>query len=66
MGVRDEELVQKLISLDTTASLQDVINTCRSYEATRKAISAILIPPSLSCASLLLTRSRRDTRKQLL
>ena len=44
MGVRDEELVQKLISLDTTASLQDVVNTCRSYEAARKATSDIRSP----------------------
>ena len=51
MGVRDEELVQKLISLDTTASLQDVVNTCRSYEATRKATSAIRAPPSQLCAT---------------
>jgi len=51
MGVRDEELIQKLISLDTTASLQDVVNTCRSYEATRKATSAIRAPPSQLCAT---------------
>ena len=51
MGVRDEELVQKLISLDATASLQDVVNTCRSYEATRTAASAIRAPPSQLCAT---------------
>ncbi|XP_068235531.1 uncharacterized protein [Palaemon carinicauda] len=46
MGIRDGELVQKLISLDATASLQEVVNTCRSYEAARKATSAIRAPTS--------------------
>ncbi|KAK4313087.1 hypothetical protein Pmani_015541 [Petrolisthes manimaculis] len=44
MGVCDEELVQKLLSLDTTPSLQDIVNTCRAYEATRSATSAIRAP----------------------
>ncbi|XP_068222164.1 uncharacterized protein [Palaemon carinicauda] len=46
MGIRDGELVQKLISLEATASLQEVVNTCRSYEAARKATSAIRAPTS--------------------
>ncbi|XP_068224072.1 uncharacterized protein [Palaemon carinicauda] len=46
MGIRDGELVQKLISLDATASLQEVVNTCRSYEVARKATSAIRAPTS--------------------
>lgn len=50
MGVRDEELTQKLISLDTTASLQDTVNACRSYEAARTATSAIRAPTSQLCA----------------
>ncbi|KAG0711208.1 hypothetical protein GWK47_021100 [Chionoecetes opilio] len=41
MGVRDEELIQRLISLDTGASLQDVVTCCRSFEATRHTASAI-------------------------
>ena len=51
MGVRDEKFVQKLISLDTTVLLQDVVNTCRSYEATRKATAAIHAPPSQLCVT---------------
>lgn len=50
MGVRDEQLVQKLISLDSNASLQDVITCCRSYEATRATASAIHSSPSQMCA----------------
>ena len=43
MGLRDEELVQKLILLDT-AALQDVVTTCRSFEAAKTASSAICTP----------------------
>ncbi|XP_064122404.1 uncharacterized protein LOC135226620 [Macrobrachium nipponense] len=46
MGIKDEELMQKLFSLKATASLQEVVNTCCSYEAARKATSAIRSPPS--------------------
>ncbi|KAK4326307.1 hypothetical protein Pmani_003171 [Petrolisthes manimaculis] len=46
MGVCDEELVQKLLSLDTTLSLQDIVNTCHTSEATRSATSAIRPPSS--------------------
>ncbi|KAK3893333.1 hypothetical protein Pcinc_002887 [Petrolisthes cinctipes] len=46
MGVRDEELVQKLLTNDTTPSLQDIVNTCRVYEATRSTTSAIRALPS--------------------
>ncbi|KAG0709958.1 hypothetical protein GWK47_023771 [Chionoecetes opilio] len=44
MGVRDEELIQRLISLDTGASLQEVV-TVRSLEATRQTASAIYSSP---------------------
>ena len=47
MVVRDEKLVEKLINLESTASLQD---TCQSYEATRKATSAIRASLSQLCA----------------
>ncbi|XP_068216653.1 uncharacterized protein [Palaemon carinicauda] len=50
MGVRDEELTQKLIALDTSASLATTVNECRSYEATRTATTAIRAPPSKLCA----------------
>ncbi|KAK4316013.1 hypothetical protein Pmani_012797 [Petrolisthes manimaculis] len=44
MGIRDDELVQRLISLDSTASLADVVTICRSYEAAKCATSAIRAP----------------------
>ena len=50
MGVREEELVRRLISLDTGASLQDVVTCCRSFEATQTAASAIHSSPSQLCA----------------
>ncbi|KAG0714186.1 hypothetical protein GWK47_014602 [Chionoecetes opilio] len=46
MGVRDEELIQRLISLDTGASLQDVVTCCRSFEATCHTASVIYSSPS--------------------
>ncbi|XP_066940974.1 uncharacterized protein [Macrobrachium rosenbergii] len=46
MGIQDAELVQKIISLDTASSLQDVVMTCRSYEAAKNATSAIRAPPN--------------------
>lgn len=46
MGVKDEELVQRLTSLDSSSSLKDVLTICRSYEAARCATSAIRAPPT--------------------
>lgn len=46
MGVRDEELIQRLISLDASALLQDIVNHCRSYESTHTTASAIHAFPS--------------------
>lgn len=50
MGIREEELVQCLISMDTGAPLQDVVTCCRSYEAARNTASAIQSSPSQLCA----------------
>lgn len=41
MGVRDEKLVQKLISMDASCSLQDAVKECRAYEATKSTTSAL-------------------------
>ena len=51
MGLRDEELIQKLISLNAKASLQEFVDTCRSYEAAKKATSAIRATPFKLCAT---------------
>lgn len=45
MGIRNDELVQRLISVDSKSCLADVVTTCRSYEAAKCATSAIRAPP---------------------
>lgn len=50
MGICDEELIQKLICLPSHSSLQDMVNACRSFEATRSATSAIRALPNQVCA----------------
>lgn len=50
MGIKDEELVQRLLSMDTGAPLKDVVTFCRSYEAARDTASAIQSSPSQLCA----------------
>ena len=62
MGVRDEELTQRLISLDTTSSLRDVVATCRSYEAARSATSAIRAPPTQLCAISAYKKDKKNRR----
>ncbi|KAG0719861.1 hypothetical protein GWK47_049621 [Chionoecetes opilio] len=65
MGVRDKELIQPLISLDTGASLHDVVTCCRSFEATRNAASAIHSSPSqLRATSTYKKGRRRDKTPQ--
>ncbi|KAK7068227.1 hypothetical protein SK128_025383 [Halocaridina rubra] len=49
MGFRDEKLIQRLISMDTRASLQVVVNCCHFYEATQSTASAIHSSPSHLC-----------------
>ncbi|KAG0724288.1 hypothetical protein GWK47_040884 [Chionoecetes opilio] len=62
MGVRDEELIQRLISLDTGASLQDVVTCCRSFEATRHTASAIYSSPSQLRAMSTYKKGRRHDK----
>ncbi|KAK8374051.1 hypothetical protein O3P69_007817 [Scylla paramamosain] len=50
MGVRDDELIQRLISLDDKCSLQEMVTACRSYEAARCATSDIRAQPTQSTA----------------
>ncbi|KAK8381524.1 hypothetical protein O3P69_018541 [Scylla paramamosain] len=46
MGVRDDELIQRLISLDDKCSLQEMVMACRSYKAARCATSDIHAQPT--------------------
>lgn len=39
-GVQNKELVQKIIGLNASSSLTDVVTLCRSYEAARSAASS--------------------------
>ena len=50
-GVHNEELVQKIIALDATSSLADVVTLCRSFEATRTTATALRAPPSARAVS---------------
>lgn len=63
MGVRDEELTQKLIALDAAAPLATMVNECRSYEATRTATNAIRAPPSKLCAMSAYKKTKRHGSK---
>lgn len=62
MGIRDEELVQRLLSLDTGAPLQDLVTLCRSYEAARNTASAIQSSPSQLCAISAYKKGKRHDK----
>lgn len=46
MGVRDNELVERLIALEPTSTLDVFVEKCYAYEATRTTASAISAPPA--------------------
>ncbi|KAK8371940.1 hypothetical protein O3P69_019099 [Scylla paramamosain] len=50
-GVSDEELVQKIVALDASSTLLDVVTLCRAYEATRSAATAIRASPAARAVS---------------
>ncbi|MPC51578.1 hypothetical protein E2C01_045427 [Portunus trituberculatus] len=58
-GVKDEELIHRLISMEVSATLQDMVSCCCSYEATCSTASAIQFSPSQLCA---LTSHRKNKR----
>ncbi|KAK3893075.1 hypothetical protein Pcinc_003068 [Petrolisthes cinctipes] len=47
MGIKDAELVQKLISMDPSSSLNDVVTACHAHEAARRTTTAISAPNQL-------------------
>ncbi|XP_069994141.1 uncharacterized protein [Penaeus vannamei] len=61
MGVREEELVQRLVSLDSQASLDDFVTCCRTFESSRAAASAIVAAPS---QLNILSSYKRNQRRQ--
>ena len=50
-GVSDEELVQKIVALDASSTLSDVVTLCRAHEATRSAATALRAPPAARAVS---------------
>ncbi|XP_064087273.1 uncharacterized protein K02A2.6-like [Macrobrachium nipponense] len=46
MGVRDEELIQRLIPLQPSSTLAEFVTCCRSHESTRATASAIASSPT--------------------
>ncbi|ROT75496.1 hypothetical protein C7M84_005966 [Penaeus vannamei] len=61
MGVREEELVQRLVSPDSQASLDDFITCCRTFESSSAAASAIVAAPS---QLNILSSYKRNQRRQ--
>ena len=61
-GVQDEELVQKIIALDASATLNDVVTLCRSYEATRTTASALRASPAVRAVSQYRKGKKTDHR----
>nr|XP_027211978.1 uncharacterized protein LOC113805212 [Penaeus vannamei] len=58
---REEELVQRLVSLDSQASLDDFVTCCRTFESSRAAASAIVAAPS---QLNILSSYKRNQRRQ--
>ena len=62
LGIRDEELVRKVVALPNGSSLQEVIKTCESFEAASSASSAIRSSDtSKSCAVSAYKREKKKT-----
>ena len=51
MGVRDSKLVQRLITLAPTSSLDDLVQECYTHEATRSTATAITSPSTAARAT---------------
>ncbi|XP_076032421.1 uncharacterized protein LOC143020148 [Oratosquilla oratoria] len=51
MGVRDEDLAQRISSLPTTATLQEVVTHCRSHESARETVSGRQDNPQVRAVS---------------
>lgn len=59
MGVRDEDLLQRRVSLAALLTLSTFVTCCRSYEATRATASQILAAPSQLYARSSYKRNQR-------
>ncbi|KAK7078602.1 hypothetical protein SK128_000654 [Halocaridina rubra] len=63
MGIRDKELIQYLISIDSRALLQNVVNCCCLYEATQSTTSTNHSSPSQLCTISSYKRNKCQTKK---
>lgn len=50
-GDSDDELVKKIVALDASSTLSDVVTLCRAHEATRSAATALRAPPAARIVS---------------
>lgn len=65
MGLRDSDLVQKLLSLDPSLPLQSVMNACHAHEAARRTTSAINNPQQqVKAVSAYQKQKRQKNRDQ--
>ncbi|KAK7085853.1 hypothetical protein SK128_016591 [Halocaridina rubra] len=63
IGVRDEELIQRLISMDTRASLRDIVNCYHLYKTTRSTTSTIHSLPTQLCTISSYNMDKHQTKK---
>ncbi|KAK4320506.1 hypothetical protein Pmani_008668 [Petrolisthes manimaculis] len=63
MGVKNEELVQRIISLNAGSTLQEFVNCCRAYEATKMTASVIHAMPSQLKAVSTYKKNQRHEKK---
>ena len=63
MGVQDSELVQRLITIAPSSSLDDVVQECYTHEATRNTASAITSPSTSCCATSQYKKTKNQSYK---
>ena len=62
-GLRNEELVQKLLSTEKPPSLQETIKICKVFEAAKTATSDICAQPAQACAVSAYRKDKRDAQR---
>ena len=64
MGVNDQELVQKLLDIIPVKSLDQVMQLCYDYEASRKTATVIVSPTMNVCATSQYRREKKAKHQQ--
>ncbi|KAK3895729.1 hypothetical protein Pcinc_000652 [Petrolisthes cinctipes] len=65
VGVREEELTQKLVFLESNCTLDDMVNVCRSYEAAKRTTTAIRAQPEVRAMSTYLKNKGKASTNPL-